>query len=106
MFPSLPAVRQLVRAEDIVRAAWKRCFPFAAGCCCFDSSAPCWLLPACSYHELTQADDATHRRAAHQNHKEGTVAKKDDMARREKIDADRAQETWDAEGGGPPRPDV
>jgi len=34
------------------------------------------------------------------------VAKKDDMARREKIDADRAQETWDGEGGGPARPDV
>jgi hypothetical protein len=34
------------------------------------------------------------------------VAKKDEMARREKIDADRAQETWDGEGGRSPRPDV
>jgi len=34
------------------------------------------------------------------------VGKKDEMARREKIDADRAQETWDGEGGRPPRPDV
>src|SRR2546430_12180405 len=70
MFPSLPAVRQLVRAEDIVRAAWTRCFPFAAGCCCFDGLAPCWSQRARLCHELTEADDATHRRAAHRTDKE------------------------------------
>jgi hypothetical protein len=33
------------------------------------------------------------------------VAKKDEMTRKEKIEADRAQEAWDGEGGRPPRPD-
>ena len=31
---------------------------------------------------------------------------KDEIVRREKIEADRAQETWDGEGGQLPRPDV
>src|SRR2546426_2984905 len=34
-----------------------------------------------------------------------TVTKKDDVARSEKIEADRTQEIWDDDGGRAPRPD-
>ena len=54
------------------------------------------LLVGCDTVEHTKSVDVKN---------DGTVVKKDDVAGNEKIEADRAQETWDSEGGRASRPD-